>query len=127
VGFEDISVEELIGNLLKEKGLTVATAESCTGGNIARGLTTYAGSSEFFKGSVVAYSNDIKTTVLGVSPEDIEQSGAVSQVVGETMAQNVRRMFKSDLAVAVSGIAGPTGGTTEKPVGTVWISVCSEK
>ncbi len=127
MGFEDISVEELIGNLLKEKGLTVATAESCTGGNIARGLTTYAGSSEFFKGSVVAYSNDIKTTVLGVSPEDIEQSGAVSQVVGETMAQNVRRMFKSDLAVAVSGIAGPTGGTTEKPVGTVWISVCSEK
>jgi nicotinamide-nucleotide amidase len=126
IAYEDIPVENLIGNLLKCKGLVVATAESCTGGNIAHRFTSMPGSSDFFKGSVVAYSNEIKTSVLQVSSEDLESNGAVSQVVVEQMAVGVRRLLKSDVAIATSGIAGPTGGTAEKPVGTVWIAVCSE-
>jgi nicotinamide-nucleotide amidase len=126
ISYEDITIEKLIGDLLKSKGLMVATAESCTGGNIAHLFTSIPGSSDFFKGSVVAYSNDVKTALLQVSSEDLENSGAVSQVVIEQMAVGVRRLLKSDVAIATSGIAGPTGGTLEKPVGTVWIAVCSE-
>jgi len=126
VAFEDIPVEQLIGNLLIAQGKMVATAESCTGGNIAHRFTTIPGSSTFFKGSVVAYSNDIKENVLQVVSEDLINSGAVSQIVVEQMAQGVRRLLKSDVAIATSGIAGPTGGTLEKPVGTVWIAVCSD-
>ena len=126
VAYEDIPIEKLVGNLLKSKGLMVATAESCTGGNIAHQFTLIPGSSEFFKGSVVAYSNEIKTNILQVSAEDLEKYGAVSQSVVEQMAINVRKLFKSDISVATSGIAGPSGGTDEKPVGTVWISVASE-
>ena len=126
VAFEDIPIEKLIGNLLKSKGLKVATAESCTGGNIAHQFTLIPGSSDFFKGSVVAYSNDIKTNVLQVSAEDLENHGAVSQAVVEQMAIGVRKLLKSDVSIATSGIAGPTGGSPEKPVGTVWISVSSE-
>jgi nicotinamide-nucleotide amidase len=126
VAFEDIPIEKLVGNLLKSKSLMVATAESCTGGNIAHQFTMIPGSSEFFKGSVVAYSNEVKTSVLQVSAQDLEMYGAVSQVVVEQMAINVRKLLKSDISVATSGIAGPTGGTDEKPVGTVWISVSSK-
>lgn len=126
VAFEDIPVEKLVGNLLKSKGLMVATAESCTGGNIAHQFTLIPGSSEFFKGSVVAYSNEIKINVLQVSAEDLEKYGAVSLTVVEQMAIGVRKLMKADIAVATSGIAGPTGGTPEKPVGTVWISASSE-
>ncbi|MEI6052981.1 MAG: competence/damage-inducible protein A [Opitutaceae bacterium] len=126
VAFEDISIEKLIGNLLKSKGLMVATAESCTGGNIAHQFTLIPGSSDFFKGSVVAYSNDIKTNILHVSDEDLENYGAVSQAVVEQMAIGVRKLLKADVSIATSGIAGPTGGSSEKPVGTVWISVSSE-
>ena len=126
VAFEDISIEKLIGNLLKSKGLMVATAESCTGGNIAHQFTLIPGSSDFFKGSVVAYSNDIKTNILHVSEEDLENYGAVSQAVVEQMAIGVRKLLKADVSIATSGIAGPTGGSPEKPVGTVWISVSSE-
>jgi nicotinamide-nucleotide amidase len=125
VAFEDIPIEKLVGNLLKSKGLMVATAESCTGGNVAHQFTLIPGSSEFFKGSVVAYSNEIKTTILQVSADDLEKQGAVSQTVVEQMAINVRKLLRSDISVATSGIAGPTGGTDEKPVGTVWISVSS--
>jgi len=125
VAFEDIPIEKLVGNLLKSKSLMVATAESCTGGNIAHQFTSVPGSSEFFKGSVVAYSNEVKTNVLQVSAQDLEMYGAVSQVVVEQMAINVRKLLRSDISVATSGIAGPTGGTVEKPVGTVWISVSS--
>jgi len=125
VAFEDIPIEKLVGNLLKSKSLMVATAESCTGGNIAHQFTSIPGSSEFFKGSVVAYSNEVKTNVLQVSAQDLEMYGAVSQVVVEQMAINVRKLLRSDISVATSGIAGPTGGTVEKPVGTVWISVSS--
>jgi nicotinamide-nucleotide amidase len=125
VSYEDIAIENLIGDLLKTKGLKVATAESCTGGNIARRFTFISGSSEFFKGSVVAYSNDVKTSLLQVFAGDMEKYGAVSQMVVEQMAVGVRQSLKADVAVATSGIAGPTGGTLEKPVGTVWVAVCS--
>ena len=126
IAYEDIPVESLISNLLKSNSLMVATAESCTGGNIAHKFTSIPGSSDFFKGSVVAYSNEVKTSVLQVSADDLVENGAVSQIVVEQMAIGVRRLLKSDVAVATSGIAGPTGGTDEKPVGTVWIAVCSE-
>jgi nicotinamide-nucleotide amidase len=126
VAYEDVAIENLVGNLLKSKGLMVATAESCTGGNIAHRFTSIPGSSDFFKGSVVAYSNEVKTNVLQVLVDDVEKYGAVSQFVVEQMAAGVRRLLKSDVAIATSGIAGPTGGTVDKPVGTVWISVCSE-
>ena len=123
---EDISTEKLIGNLLKERNLTLSTAESCTGGNIAQHITSVPGSSAYFNGSVVAYSNDVKIKVLHVNADDIEKEGAVSQPVVEQMAQNVRQLLKTDIAVATSGIAGPDGGTAEKPVGTVWIAVCDK-
>ena len=125
ISFEDISIEMLIGNMLKPKGLQVATAESCTGGFIAHQLTSVSGSSEYFKGSVIAYSNEVKTNILSVTSGDLDQFGAVSQQVVEQMAKGVRRLLKTDVAIATSGIAGPTGGTEDKPVGTVWISACS--
>jgi len=126
VAYEDIPVEQLIGNLLVARGKMVATAESCTGGNIARCFTSMPGSSRFFKGSIVAYSNDLKTNILQVSEHDLEKYGAVSREVAEQMARGVRTLLKSDVAVATTGIAGPTGGTAEKPIGTVWIAACSE-
>lgn len=127
VAYEDISIEELMGELLKSKKMLVSTAESCTGGNIAHQFTMIPGSSEFYKGSVVAYSNDIKTSILQVSAEDIEKYGAVSQTVVEQMAEGIRKLLKADVAIATSGIAGPTGGTAEKPVGTIWIAVSSDE
>jgi nicotinamide-nucleotide amidase len=126
VATEDIPIEQLVGNILTGQGKMVATAESCTGGNIARSFTSIPGSSGFFKGSLVAYSNDLKTDILQVSKADLEINGAVSRQVVEQMAQGARKLLKSDVAIATSGIAGPTGGTKEKPVGTVWIAVCSE-
>ena len=126
VAKEDIPMEQLIGNLLIAKRKMVATAESCTGGNIAHLFTCIPGSSQFFKGSLVAYSNELKTNLLHVSANDLEKWGAVSQKVVEQMAKGARKLLKSDVAIATSGIAGPTGGTEEKPVGTVWIAVCSE-
>ena len=127
VAYEDVPIQNLVGDLLKENGLMVATAESCTGGNIAHEFTLIPGSSEFFKGSVVAYSNEVKTTILQVSAESLVQYGAVSESVVEQMAEGVRKLLKADVAVATSGIAGPAGGTPEKPVGSVWIAVSSAK
>lgn len=127
VAYEDIPLEKLIGNALAAKGKTLGTAESCTGGNIAHQITTIAGSSQYFKGSVVAYSNEIKTNILHVSEDDLEKRGAVSKEVVEQMAEGARKLLKTDYAVATSGIAGPIGGTDEKPVGTVWIAISSEK
>ncbi|MDR1672566.1 MAG: competence/damage-inducible protein A [Bacteroidales bacterium] len=115
--------EELAGRLLLEKGKTVATAESCTGGNIACLLTSIAGSSAYFKGTVVAYANDVKTGVLCVNASDIDHYGAVSREVAVQMAQRVRQLIKTDYGIATTGIAGPSGGTPEKPVGTVWIAI----
>jgi len=126
VAYEDIPVEQIVGNILIEQGKMVATAESCTGGNIAHCFTSIPGSSNFYKGSLVAYSNELKTNILQVSADELEKNGAVSQIVVEQMANGIRRLLKSDVAIATSGIAGPTGGTPGKPVGTVWIAVCSE-
>lgn len=127
VAAEDIPIEQLLGNLLMAGGKTVSTAESCTGGNIAHVFTSLPGSSAFFKGSVVAYANEVKENVLQVNPADIEVFGAVSQQVVEQMAVGVRKLLKTDVAIATSGIAGPTGGSDEKPIGTTWIAVCSDE
>lgn len=125
VANEDVSVEKMIASLLLDKGLTLSTAESCTGGYIAHLFTSIPGSSAFFNGTVVAYSNDVKANVLRVDVADIAEYGAVSASVVEQMANGVRRLMKTDVAVATSGIAGPDGGSVEKPVGTVWIAVSS--
>ncbi|MBV5284104.1 MAG: CinA family nicotinamide mononucleotide deamidase-related protein [Paludibacter sp.] len=127
VAAEDIPIEQLLGNLLMVGGKTVSTAESCTGGNIAHVFTSLPGSSAFFKGSVVAYANEVKENVLQVNSADIEIFGAVSQQVVEQMAVGVRKLLKTDVAIATSGIAGPTGGSDEKPIGTTWIAVCSDE
>lgn len=123
--FEDTSLEKVLGELLSKKGLTVSTAESCTGGRIASAFTSIPGSSAYFIGSIVAYSNDIKVNNLKVNQTDIEKYGAVSEKVVRQMAENIRLQTKSDFGIATSGIAGPTGGTEEKPVGTTWIAVSS--
>lgn len=125
IAYEDIKLEELVGKLLKDKLCTVATAESCTGGKVASLITSVSGSSEYYKGSVVSYCNEVKADVLGVSRADLEKYGAVSSTVAEQMASGVRRLLKTDYAVATTGIAGPTGGSDEKPVGTVWIAVAT--
>jgi len=117
----------LIGELLRKNKATLATAESCTGGYIAHLITRVAGSSEYYKGSVISYANEIKINELNVKLEDLEQFGAVSQQVVEQMALGVQQKMKTDYAIATSGIAGPTGGTDEKPVGTVWIAVATPK
>lgn len=116
------TIEEEIGLILAKKGLTLSTAESCTGGNIANKITEIAGSSAYFNGSIIAYSNKIKSDILGIPNIDIEKYGAVSKEVVEQMAQKARQLLKADYAVATSGIAGPTGGTAEKPIGSVWIA-----
>ncbi len=126
-GEQDDSLGKTIGVLLKEKNETLCTAESCTGGMIAHQITTVPGSSEYFIGSVVAYSNRIKEKELGVNSTTLEKEGAVSRQVVEQMAQGVRERFGADYSIATSGIAGPAGGTTEKPVGTVWIAVAGKK
>lgn len=120
---EDRSVEEILLHYLNETGLTVSTAESCTGGNIAHLITSIAGSSSSFMGSVVAYSNEVKHRVLGVNDETLLQHGAVSIATVEEMAQGVCTTIGTDCAIVTSGIAGPGGGTAEKPVGTVCIAV----
>lgn len=124
-GYDDLSIEKVIGDLLREKGQTVSTAESCTGGNIARLLTSVPGSSDYFRGTLVAYSNEVKTSSLGVASDLIEKHGAVSREVVEAMARGAMQLLGSDVSMATSGIAGPNGGTDEKPVGLVWIAVAS--
>ena len=119
---EDTPLEVLIGNLLREKNLTVSTAESCTGGSIAAKLTSVSGSSDYFKGGIVAYSNEIKESLLGVSSETLKKQGAVSEETVIEMVKGAMKALKTDCAVSTSGIAGPGGGTKEKPVGTVWIA-----
>lgn len=121
--FEDITLEKAIGDLLRERHLSISTAESCTGGTVASMITSIPGSSDYFKGSVVAYGNHIKTKVLGVDERDLSLHGAVSEQVVKTLARGVRELMDSDYGIATSGIAGPDGGTEDKPVGTVWIAV----
>ena len=122
-GYDDISLGASLGALVRERGLTLATAESCTGGNIAHLVTSVPGSSAYFLGSVVAYDNRIKSGVLGVDPALIEETGAVSREVAEAMARGVQALMGSDTSISTSGIAGPDGGTEDKPVGTTWITV----
>lgn len=124
--FDGRNIEEVIGDMLRNKKATLATAESCTGGYIAHLLTSVSGSSDYFIGSVVSYANQIKINELGVNPADIENHGAVSQQVVEQMAKGVLQKYDVDFAIATSGVAGPNGGTPDKPVGTVWIAVATK-
>lgn len=121
IAMDDAPIEVHVGQWLKARGMTIATAESCTGGKLAALLNKHAGSSAFYLGSVVAYDNRVKEQVLGVSAEDLKTHGAVSEEVVKQMANGVRMLMHADFAIATSGIAGPDGGTQEKPVGTVWI------
>lgn len=122
IATEDLPLEIILGNLLKERQQTIATAESCTGGRLAAALNAQSGSSAYYMGSVVAYDNRIKEQVLGVKHDTLETYGAVSEQTVREMAEGVRALMHTDYAIATSGIAGPTGGTAEKPVGTVWIA-----
>ena len=124
-GFEDASVEELVHNILIERGETLAVAESCTGGAIASKFTAQAGASAYFLCGVVSYSNESKSNVLGVKMSDIAQYGAVSEQVAIAMAQGVKGVSGANFAISTTGIAGPSGGSKEKPVGTVWIGVAT--
>ncbi|HEY8784534.1 MAG TPA: competence/damage-inducible protein A [Mucilaginibacter sp.] len=125
VAEEDIPIEKAILNFMSERGLTLSLAESCTGGYIAHLFTLYPGSSQVFLGGVVSYSNGLKESVLGVKTETLLQFGAVSMETVTEMVEGALLNFKSDYAVAVTGIAGPDGGTPDKPVGTVWVAVAS--
>ncbi len=121
-GYGKTKLEEAVGQLLLEKKKTLTTAESCTGGHLAHSLTSIPGSSGYFHGSVVAYDNRIKENVLGVQKATLEQYGAVSEQTVREMVAGALKVMETDLAVATSGIAGPGGGTPEKPVGTIWLA-----
>lgn len=123
--YEDIRIEEVIGNLLRKSGRRIATAESCTGGRIANLITSVPGSSEYFQGGVVAYNNRIKRDILSVREDNLKKHGAVSEMVVSDMALNVMELFDADYGVSTSGIAGPGGATEKKPVGDVWIAVAT--
>ncbi|MBR2449877.1 MAG: CinA family nicotinamide mononucleotide deamidase-related protein [Paludibacteraceae bacterium] len=122
IATEDLPLETILGNQLKARHQTIATAESCTGGRLAAALNAQSGASAYYMGSVVAYDNTIKEQVLGVKHDTLEKYGAVSEQTVREMAEGVRALMNTDYAIATSGIAGPTGGTPDKPVGTVWIA-----
>lgn len=122
IASEDLPMEAILGNLLKERNQTIATAESCTGGRLAATLNAQSGSSAYYMGSIVAYANEVKEQLLGVNHDTLEKYGAVSEQTVIQMAEGVRALMHTDYAIATSGIAGPTGGTPDKPVGTVWIA-----
>lgn len=125
-GYNNNLLEEITGDLLLKRGLSLAIAESCTGGKISELITSVPGASQYYKGSITAYSNGSKINQLGVSPGTIKKYGAVSCETAHEMAAGVLRRFNSDISIAVTGIAGPGGGTEEKPVGTTWIAVASQ-
>ncbi|WP_266366002.1 competence/damage-inducible protein A [Tellurirhabdus rosea] len=122
-GFDDDELETVIGRLLVEKGWSLATAESCTGGYVASRITSIPGSSAYYWGSVVSYSNEVKIRQLGVRPETLAAHGAVSEQTVREMAEGVRQVLGTEVGISTSGIAGPDGGTPDKPVGTIWIAV----
>jgi len=126
-GTEEDTLEKSVGMLLIKKRATLSVAESCTGGNLSRRITSVPGSSAYFTGSVVAYSNDIKLNVLNISLKSLTDHGSVSREVAEEMATGVRDRFKTDYSISTTGIAGPDGGTAEKPVGLIWIAVASKE
>ena len=125
-GYDNDDLEVAIGKTLKSKNLTVSVAESCTGGYISHLFTKVAGSSAYFMGGVVSYDNSVKINILGVNAQTIADHGAVSQETVTQMAEGVRKLLKTDFAIATSGVAGPDGGTPEKPVGTIWIACAME-
>lgn len=127
VANEDIGMEAVIGQLLKERGKTMATAESCTGGFIAHLITSRSGSSQYYKGSVISYANEAKENILGVSHQTLETAGAVSEETVIQMVKGALTVLHTDYAVATSGIMGPDGGTEAKPTGTVWIAAGTKK
>lgn len=120
-------LEETIGSLLRESNLTLATAESCTGGLLGHLITNVPGSSDYYMGGMVTYSNDAKERLLGVNPETLESHGAVSRETVLEMAQGARLAFDAELGISISGVAGPAGGTPEKPVGLVWIGLSATR
>lgn len=122
---EDIELEEVVGRLLVKANKTLATAESCTGGYIAHLITKVPGSSRYFQGSLVSYSNEVKRDLLNVREDNLKRRGAVSEQVVSDMALNAMGLFDVDYTIATSGIAGPDGGTAQKPVGTVWIAIAT--
>jgi nicotinamide-nucleotide amidase len=124
---QDLTLPEVVAALLLQHGKTIGTAESCTGGYIASQFTAKSGASDYFKGSVVAYNNAVKTSVLGVHENVITLYGAVSEQVVTQMAEGLRSLLKTDYVVAVSGIMGPGGGSAEKPVGIVWMAAASSR
>lgn len=124
-GFDDDTLQSRVGVELKKRNATLVATESCTGGYVAHLITSVPGSSAYFKGGIVSYSNEMKVEVLHVSADTLKKHGAVSEETVMEMAENAKRIFKTDYAVATSGIAGPDGGTQEKPVGTVWIAVAT--
>jgi len=126
-GFEKEKLEEVVGKMLLEKGKTLSTAESCTGGFLAHKITSIPGSSAYFSGSVIAYSNAVKMNQLQVKPSTLKMQGAVSEETVKEMVRGTLDMLKTDIAIAISGIAGPDGGTPEKPVGTIWIGIGDKK
>ena len=124
-GFDDDEIENVVVRLLTEQKRTLALAESCTGGNLAHRVTNVPGASAVFLGGVVSYANDVKEKFLGVRAETLQQHGAVSEAVAREMAEGAREKFGADFAIAVTGIAGPSGGTKEKPVGTVFVALAA--
>ncbi|MEP0845578.1 MAG: competence/damage-inducible protein A [Phycisphaerae bacterium] len=126
-GQDDDTLAAAVGRLLVKRGATVCTAESCTGGMIGAALTDVAGSSRYFRGAVVAYADELKTAALGVSPESLRRFGAVSEPVARAMAENARSRLHATYALAVTGIAGPTGGDAEKPVGLVYLALAGPR
>ncbi|OFY87646.1 MAG: damage-inducible protein CinA [Bacteroidetes bacterium RIFCSPLOWO2_12_FULL_35_15] len=124
-GEEKESLEQIVGNLLRNKKQTLSTAESCTGGYISHLITSIPGSSHYYVGSVISYSYEIKETELNVSKKLLDTEGAVSKAVVEQMAKAIREKYKTDYSISASGIAGPDGGTPDKPVGTVWIAIAT--
>ena len=125
VGWEDATLEQQVHDILTRHNLTLAVAESCTGGTIASKFTAMAGASAYFLAGVVAYANSAKSNILGVNGEDIAREGAVSKIVAQQMAEGIRRVAGADYTIATTGIAGPSGGSEAKPVGTVWIAVAT--
>lgn len=123
---EDTTLQEVVGKLLTERKQTIATAESCTGGYISHLVTSVPGSSAYYIGSVLSYANDVKTKLLGIPAELIREKGAVSEEVAKQMAEGIRNKLGTDFAVSTTGVAGPGGGTPEKPVGTVWIGIATK-
>ena len=122
-GYEEELLEQTVGNMLLEQNLSIGTAESCTGGYLAHLITSVAGSSAYFKGSIISYANEVKQELLGVKPETLQQFGAVSEQTVSEMLDGALTQLRTDIAIAISGVAGPAGGTPEKPVGTVFIGI----